>query len=276
MKILVPMWYYSSGYAGSVSSLNLTMTSEELGFEAYKAFTTDDREYMKFASTHLEMENPYINSGTQGGILISSDFFTDTSNLLYLYKDDNSGFSSPDVKYIQTLYGDGDTGGGGQYIYAGASPITGTTKTLAIYNGTEVSYQYFRFTVAPAPLDQEVTTLTHGIVYDMPDTYRIEDYSTGYEYRKSRVYTNLLGTIYWDGLQNNLVKRTHVLEFQYLNEAQKDELIAIFELGKGILPVWFIDDTSDNDTWMYCAMKTASVTEEVVDYYTVILNLEEY
>ena len=275
-KILIPMWYYDSGYAGTVSGLSLSMSGQDTGYEVYKAFTSDDREYLKVTSSNIIMTSPYTASGTQGVVMISEDFFTSTSNLLYLYKDDNIGFSSPTVKLMSAIYGDGTSGGGGTYIYAGGSPITGRTKTFAEYIGTETSYQYFRFTIGPAPLDQEIIHLCHGIVYDLPDGYRVQDQNFNYKYSNSIVRTNLVGNIYWDGFQNNSIKKSHALMFEYLNSTQKDMLLNIFQLGKGGLPVWFIDDETDNDTWMFVGMTTMTVSEPYVEYFNVTINLVEY
>jgi len=274
MFVLVPMWYYDSGYAGTVSDLSLSMSGELIGYEAYKAFTTDDREYLKVTNSNIDMTSPYTCSGlVQGVVMVSEDFFTSTSNALYLYKDDNQGFSSPTVKNISTIYGDGTSGG--SYIYAGGTSITGRTKTFATYTA-DTSYQYYRFTIGPSPLNQKINLLCHGGVYTIPSGYRIQDYETKFTNRGSVVKTNLLGNVFWDGLQNNSLKREHQLVLEYMTGEQKDELVSIFTLGRGILPVWFIDDENDNDTWMYAAMTSMSVTETAVEYYNVTIDLREY
>lgn len=273
-KFLVPMSYYTSGYSGTVNDFTLTMSGATVGYEVYKAFSTDDKEYLKYTG-YIVMSNEYVSSGTQGTVVVSNHLLSSTSNKLYLQEDDNSGFSTPTTKTIAAIYGDGEIGDDTfNYLYAGSSPITGITKSLVIYPGS-TSYQYYRYWVTPTS-NQRIQMLTHGILYDVPDNYRLESKSFEYSYRGSEVYENLLGTIYYDGVQNNYLKKTHTLEFQYLNETDKNTLLTIFQLGKGGLPIWFIDDTSDNTSWIFCGMKTMQVSEPYINYFNVTIKLVEY
>lgn len=272
-KFLIPMWYYESGYSGTVSGLSLSMSGESDGYEVYKGFSTDDREYLKYTG-YVVMTNPYVSSGTQGAVVVSNHLLSSTSNKLYLQKDDNSGFTSPTTKIISAVYGDGVADGTGSYLYAGGSPITGTTKSLIIYSG-DTEYQYYRFWVDPTN-NQRLQILTHGIVYDTPDNYRIEEKTFNYKYHNSMVYDNLLGNVYYDGLQNNGIKKTHELNFEYVNNTDKGQLLSIFQLGKGGLPVWFLDDLTDNETWMYCGINSMKISEPYAGYFTINLNLMEY
>lgn len=270
MKILVPIYYYDAGYSDTVSGLTLTMSDELTGYESYKAFTTDDREYMKYTG-NLYMSNAFTTSGIQGLVVVSDEWSEDDTDRIYLESSDTLA-GTYTAKTISAVYGDSTSGT--SYFYPTTS-TTGKTKSFAQYSTADTSYKYYRIRCQHTS-SQRFQNITHGYVYDLPDGYRIEDQNFNYTYKNSIVKTNLVGNIYWDGLQNNSIKKSHALTFEYLTSTQKETLLDIFKLGRGGLPVWFIEDETDNNTWMYAGMKTMTVSEPYVDYYKVTINLVEY
>jgi len=270
MKILVPAHYYDTGYAGVVSGLTLSMAGELDGYEAFKAFTTDDKEYLKYTAP-IYMSNPYTQNLTQGLVIISDSWMEDDTERVYLENSSTLG-GTYTAKNISAVYGDGTNGG--TYIYP-ENAITGVTKCFAIYSSTDTAYRYYRVRLTAAE-SQRFQIITHGYVYDVPDGYRLMPLDTSYTYRNSVVRANLVGIIYLDGLENNKIKRQHTLQLDYMNSTQKTMLLDIFKLGKGGLPMWFIDDENDKNTWIFAKMVSMTVVEDYVEYYKITINMEEY
>lgn len=269
-KLIVPMHLFDSGYAGAVNNLKLNMYGESTGFEVHKAFTTDDREYLKITDG-IDLAYPFVKNGTQAIFLLSDDFLSDETNKLYLYKDTTENYLSSTLKTPIAVYGDGAIE---STYFTAATALSGLTKSIIIYPADN-QFQYYRILISPIS-SQRIQSLMHGIIYDLPDGYRLSNREYGYKYSGSIIKTNLVGNIFFDGVQNNGVKRSHTLSYEYLSETDKDFLLDIFKLGKGGLPMLFADDVFDNRTWMIIGIKSMSVTEKYAGYYDITLNIQEY
>lgn len=262
-KILVPMHYYTSGFSGD-SSYNITMSSENTGYEARKAFTVDRNEFLEYTN-EIIMGTKFASAGTQGVYMDSDEIFDSTSKNFHLKR--NTTIQTP-----TGVWGHSNVEVSGDHVEV-SSGVTGRVLMLASYS-SQGSYFDYRFSITNATNDR-IQSLMHGVLYDMPGNYS-EEREVAYEYPKSKTYSNLLGNIRFDGLSTPGIKRKHTVIFNEVNSTDRDLLITIYTLGKGGAPILWVGDTSNDSTWMVCGMKELVVTEPYVDAYNLSLTLEEF
>ena len=262
-KILIPMHYITSGFSGD-SSYNISMASETTGFEARKAFTVDRNEYLEYTA-EIIMGTKFASTGTQGVFMDSDEVFDSTLKNFHLKR--NTTIQTPTA-----IYGHENLEVSGDHIES-AGAITGRALMLAVYSSQGAYYDY-RISIINATNDR-IQQLMHGILYDLPVNYlETRDYT--YVYPQSRTFNNLLGAIKFDGLDNPGLKRTHTAIFSDMNSTDRNTLITIFTLGKSGLPILWVNDTSDDSTWMVAGMKSLTITEPYVEAYSAELEMEEF
>ena len=115
-----------------------------------------------------------------------------------------------------------------------------------------------------------------GRLWDLPTAYQTYDRSYDNVYDNSSVFSNPLGEAKYRGQLNSNIKRTITLEWRYLPTSDKDDLLNIFKRGKGGLPIWYFDDTSDTGFWIFGAMKTLTLTEPAAGAFNITIQLAEF
>jgi hypothetical protein len=268
--LLIPMHYYNTGYKGSAAKLNSSMAGELTGYEIYKGFSSDTKEYLKVTG-NIDITYPYVNGGVQAVAVISDNLLSSTTNKLYLYKAALPDYSNAIIKTPAIKYGDGITS---DTYFSTLFPVDRQTKSIAVYSN-DTAYNYYRISITPAS-QQKIQMLMHGVLNTLPDGYRLSERDYSYKYNYSSVKINLVGNVYYDGLQNNGVKRTHTLSYEYLSEVDMLNLLDYFKLGKGGLPMYFVDDENNPDSWMLCGITSMNVTEKYAGYFNATLNIFEY
>ena len=220
---------------------SISMAGELAGYEAKKTFSPDIIEYTK-STAPIKITETYL----------------DTSSIAMMYI--------------------GGTGFISLGEYNGSSYITKTPT--GIYGTTKKLYLYYR---SYNPMHQVSTTngtIVNHIMYGkwivLPDSkFRIER-NFAYSYQGSEVNINLNGGITFDGIANNGVKRQGTLSFEYLTPAEKDLIVDIYNKGRGCLPLWFIDDIYDENSWILCSWKTLKLTEPFAAYFNIDISLVEF
>lgn len=258
-----------------VSNMTAEMASEQTTFELYKALSVDDYEYARITDD-MKFTFPYIPTGKTWGLYIKMEkFLEDADNYWDIGIADESSYTEYDRQDAVTLYGDGTILGG--LIRSGVGgEIEGITQTFAELTDLEDGYFYIRHQCLPQRSPAvRCYNLVYGMIYDLPDGQQLEGRTFTYEYPDSTGFTKLLGGVTHSGYSNNGPKRATTLSWKYLTEAQKDELIEMFKLGRGGLPVMYFPDTADKTTWMYCVMKTLTLEETHTKYYTISIDLQE-
>ena len=162
------------------------------------------------------------------------------------------------------------TGGG----YTVRSPLSsyGTDKKLYMYQTVGSYYQHKII----APINSSLYHITYGSLQSLPDSKLMIQRDYNYTLPGSSVDINLNGEISWSGYQNNGLKRSGTLIFEFMDSSEKDTVLNIFKYGKGCLPMWFIDDITDESTWMLLSLRTLRITEPYVDYFTAEISWEEF
>lgn len=253
MKILIPYHYYST-------NINIALTGETTGYEIRKALSPDLREYSKVsASANTDFNYSSVTNSYKSGLLLVSDTFNVLTDSFNIYKSLSADYSSATGLSYENYYGS-----------------TGTDKFLKIFPAESTTdYKYFRIDITGTTSAHNVNHICHGYVFELPETFRNVDQSFDYRYPLSEVSVNLKGKIYFDGWQTNGLKQDHTLQFEWLNSTEKNKLIDMFQLGKGGLPVWFIEDETDVNTWKLVAMKTLTISEPYTQYFKVEITLRE-
>jgi len=244
-----------------------------LGFETQYALDTDKNSYMLvdtgssnsltigYITSSLPTEFSeyypccYMRSTTVGG-----------NNVKLQYSNDSSSFSD---YTISTLYGDGVNSG--SYIgFTSGSEV----ESIAIFNQKNL-YKYFKFYIQNSlNNNNKLQSMMNGLYITLPDS--AEDYDVDYTYHGHEVTKTQFGNVRFSGWQNSGNRRKKAMKFEYITATQKDMLVKIFELSKGGLPLLYVDDETNNSTWMQCYMGTLTVTEPIAEAFSVTFDLEEY
>ena len=221
--ILIPMSYYGS--------LTTAMTGQHQGFEIQKMLSSDLREYCKFTSD-LYLTYSLENQSTYRALL-------------------KIGAGN-----ISSFY---DFTGGSYTLRTPLATFGSGNMTIKEYQTVGSYYQH----KISAPINSEFNHLCYGILQPLPDSkLRIErDYN--FTLPGSSVDINLNGKISYSGFQNNGIKRAGTLTFEYMSSSEKDTLLNIYKLGKGCLPLWWIEDTSNTDTWMQLSLRTMKLIRTI-------------
>lgn len=241
MKILLPNQNYAENMTFSVEN-------EVTNYEIKRAFSYDMDEYAKITpGSYVFMDFTSTNSGTPGLLLLAETY----NAAPILVTDDNAGFASATTLNISASYGD--------------------TLQLREY-ANNPGERYFRLDLNSVSTE-EIKNIIYGRVYNLPEG-RLEDNEMVSSYYKSKVFSTLDGTVKYSGVLTHIRNKTSI-NFEYLNSTDKDMLLNIYLYSKGTLPVWFIEDSSDESTWMQVMMKTINIREPFAGYFKVSISMEE-
>jgi len=155
-----------------------------------------------------------------------------------------------------------------------SSGASGRIRALAEYP-SQSSYYNYSISCSSAS-DDSIQGLMHGLLYSLPDNNQSEVQSYTLQYPKSRVYNNLIGGVKFDGLSTPGYKRQVTAKWNEVSSTQRDTMVTIFTLGKGGLPVLFVNDVTDANSFYVVGMKSLTVTEPYVEAFNVSLLMEEF
>lgn len=244
MKILLPNQNFSQ-------DMNFKITSETTDYEIKRAFSPDSYEHAKVdTNDFVYMDFSSINSGTPSLLIWNRDNTLVTNPILVSDIDDN--FNTPTTLNISVSYGDG---------------------YLRLFEYSNNPGELFLRLYLQNTITEEIRAIVYGRIYNLPDG-RLEDRSQSFKYFKSKVTVGLSGIINYSGLQTSLRKKNKI-KFEFLDLNDKDILETIFLASKGFLPVWFIEDETDPDTWIQVIMNTFNIKEPFAGYFTVEISMEE-
>jgi hypothetical protein len=242
MFILIPHQNFSG-------DINFSVESEVSNYELKRAYSSDIKEYAKIpAASKISFDFSAINSGTQA-LLIWSKNYSGTPAM--------QSSSSYDFSVINTL---------------NIASAYGTNKKLVVYSNQGSLF----YRINPIGVDVDLKQMSFGRLYNLPNSARLENRTHSYKYELSEIYFNLLGEKRYSGFENQGMRRSHNLDFEYLSETDKNTLIDIFTLGRGCLPVWYIDDPNDATSWMLVKLKELNYSEPYAGYFNVSISMEEF
>jgi hypothetical protein len=221
------------------TGMSISMAGEQSGFEARRLLSADMREKV-YITGEINLVFPRTFSG-QPALVYAGD--GEVTDLL--------------------------SGTKGTYIKRTEVATYGIYKRLTLYNQTDdLSH---RITASG-----QLIHLTYGILHQLPEGKMLTTRSTVLKYEKSEVKFNLSGNLSYDGIMNNGPRSSFTLAFEYLSDIEKDKLVDIFKTGRGVLPMWFIDDLNDEATWKLIRMVTMGIKEPYAGYYSVSIEVKEF
>lgn len=244
-KILIPMNYYSN------ANLTLSQTGEIAGYEIRKSASSDNSEYAKISPGSLAYYSyQSVNMLEEMGVMVKSD------TLLADIELESSGDA---IAYNHVL-----------------NLATYGSQGLSLYRYVQNTGERFYRISHNSEGTENFQNITLGTLIDMPDGFLKQDKQYDYNYNGSSVSSNLTGKIRYDGWENGGTRRNTQIVYEYLSPEEKDKLIEVFKLGKGVMPVWFIEDETDSNTWMMISMTSMFIAEPSADYFNVSINVEEF
>lgn len=113
-----------------------------------------------------------------------------------------------------------------------------------------------------------------GLDLTLPDGYLVEQRGWAVANNGSTVFNKYQGTVdrQYVSAYNG---RNFQLEFENLSQANCKYVLDIFKYGYGVLPMLFIEDTTDIKTWRKILMLSAKVSEPVCGEFNVGINCME-
>lgn len=250
-------------------SISMSVASSST-YEPRKAFTSDLGEYGKIKDLII-LTYPYTSVGTQGLLIKSDTVLNDTGkqivlmNSLTLNRGDYTSITPTSVYGNASISGDSliNNNNPTDVLVLGEYPNDSTWRYYAVYLSGSSDYE-------------NIHSMTHGILYDIGSGHRLEEQSFDYDFPQFNIRYSLLGKTRWNGWKNTKNQRSHNLQLRGISKEMKDVILNIFTLGKGGLPIWFIDDESDSNTWMYVYIPTMNLTEPNDRMYNITLQLMEF
>ena len=246
---------------------------------SYVGGTGGSSVFWQFDETALDDNRTPFLKGKPRAVYVKTDtafFDTDTSNYyIYQFK---RGLSVLTLSGISPtyVYGDGTIHASGVATYPQVSDEILEPAQTIMYFSSDVVHNYFSFfisAVGSVNANNFIQQLVYGVLYTLPEN-EIFERVTNYSYQGTIDYTEL-GKPILDSLHSPGVKRSFNLQFDYLDEDEMNGLRDVFVAGKGGLPMLYIGDLDDTDTWIYCTISTMAIEEPQPCYFTVSLNLEE-
>ncbi|BDQ01951.1 MAG: hypothetical protein KatS3mg036_0505 [Ignavibacterium sp.] len=230
------------------AQINFSCDEQLSQYELRKAFSTDTKEYALIPSTsRIYFSYPQINPGTQALVLWTENY-TATPVVQSSTEED-----------FETI------------INMNAGGIYGLNKKLIIYSNQGSNY----YRINPTGVDLRLKNLSFGRLYSLPSDFRLEIQSTTHKYELSKVYFNLLGQTKYDGFANQGLRKSYTLEFNFITEAEKQNLIQVFTLGKGCLPMWLIEDLNNSESWIFGIFRGLTYMEPYAGYFNVSISIQE-
>lgn len=241
--ILIPEQNYCGG-------INFYSDIETAGYELNKSYSTDTKEFSKLSGiSNLYFNFPSVAAdGTQALLFWSYNY----NGSIILETSSDPDFETISPMIIQSSYG----------IF----------KRLIVYSNQGSLY----YRIKPTGADIDLIKVNFGRLIQIPENFRVRFQSKNLKYENSTVYNNLLGQIRYDGFENNGIQASYKLEFNYLDEQDRDLLVEIFKLGKGCLPLWFIEDVQDEESWALVEFKELQYEEPAPGYFNISISVEGF
>lgn len=113
-----------------------------------------------------------------------------------------------------------------------------------------------------------------GLDLPLPEGYLVEQRSYKIVNPGAKVFNKFQGTLDKTYL-SSFNGRNFSLEFEALTSVNCKYVLDIFKYGYGVLPMLFIEDTTDTSTWRKVILVSAKVTEPVSGAFNVTINCIE-
>jgi hypothetical protein len=258
-----------------MKDFQVTMSVETPNFRIYKALSSDKNEYA-IVNTNIDLKYPWVATCSQAVYIEAYDYFFNLDNISHLQIASSSDYTDVVNLSCSKVYGTSVEISDYGYNQIALTNWPSNSQVISLWPAA-TKYQYYRWNQTnPHASQEKMYVFMHGILMNLPNGYMIEDKTTEYRYPKSSTDRNLLGDITFDGVQNTGYQRSFNLEFQYLPSSSMSELVDMYKLGKGGLPVLFVEDSADVSTWIICGMKNLSVKEIVAGGFNVSFELQEF
>lgn len=222
---------------------------------------------------------PFLKSKPRGLYIKSDTAFFDTDSSNYTIYQLGRGVEEISVSGVAPalFYGDGTAHASGIATYPGTGDNRLYSKqTLMVYSADAIN-NTFRFntrSIGNAHPNTFIQELIYGVLYTLP-TNEVYDRTTGYTYGAPTIQYTELGKPITNGFHSTKIKRKLALKFDYLTSDEVGGLRDIFLAGRGGLPMLYIQDDDDTDTWIYCTIPNMTIEEPIPCYFDVTFTLEE-
>ena len=222
---------------------------------------------------------PFLKSKPRG-LYVNCDtsfFEADSSN--YTIYQLGRGVSEISLSGIapSTFYGDGTIHASGVATYPGTGGNRLYSKqTIMVFPPDAINdtFRFSTYVVGNAHPNSFIQELIYGVLYTLPSN-EVLDRTTGFSYTTPTVQYTELGKVITNGFHSTKIKRKLALKFDYLTSDEVNGIRDIFLAGRGGLPILYIQNEDDTDSWVYCTLPNMTIEEPIPCYYEVTLSLEE-
>jgi len=170
-----------------------------------------------------------------------------------------------DEHHIAALYGDGELDlppGNANTLYY-TPQANGRHTTLVVLNDDVYKYNRFLTENDAAENDplENFEIIFHGLLVPLPSRL-LQEYGESRKFFGVDQFFSLIGRPKWTGYATSGPRRSLPFRWAHISDDDADLLRLIMDALRGGLPVWYMQDLDDNETWMMCRVAESLGIEE--------------